>query len=347
MLSFWLCGCGREVPPDYANAQMEKLLGACATLQAGDIPGAITRLRQLDPDQPNLPLVELLEEHEFERGVRERLNALLLAGAFEEAATELQKSERGGGASVAQLQMRRVPPALLELQAYCRRLPFEKTADMAQALRILEPQTEALHESPLFGEFFRVQQERLLGALQREDWARVTGLLRRFDIACCLGQFEIARKLLGEIRDITPQSVLFTYLQDDLGSLRHGFPSAEPEAQLERLSAGLLRETAVVAAWLSLNLSDRRQILQRLAKETHPGRMMFIQALLAEQQGSLGCYRQVWQRWFAAGQTGMPFFLPGYVQVLLPIEERTAERRSPSLGVLDVLSCVAQIAWKK
>lgn len=342
-----LCGCRPETPPDYANARLASLLAVCTQLQADDRAGALARLRELDLEAGGSLLVQLLEEYEFEHGVRERLSRLLLAGAFAEAAAELKKSERDGGASVAQLQMRRLPPALLALQSYCQRLPFEQTADMAQALRMLEPQTEALRESPLFQEFFRVQQERLSSALERESWERVSVLLRRIDVACCLGQFGLARELLGEIRVVAPASVLFAYLQDDLCRLRQGFPAAEPQAALERMAAGWLRETAVAASWLSLNRDERRQALQRLAAAEEPARMLFIQALQAEEQGSLVQYRQVWKRWFAAGQVGIPFFLPGYLQVLLPAGEGTAERRRPALGVFDVLSCVAQIASKK
>lgn len=347
VLAAFLCGCRPETPPDYTNVRLEKLLAVCAQLEGGDRTGAMAQLRELDRETGGSLLVQLLEEYEFERGVRERLNRLLLAGAFAEAADELQKSERGGGASVAQLQMRRLPPALLALQAYCQRLPFEQTADLAQALGMLEPQTEALRESPLFQEFFRVQRERLAGALERENWERVSALLRRFDAACCLGQFGLARELLGDIRALAPESVLFTYLEDDLSRLRQGFPAAEPEAALERLAAGWLRETAVAAAWLSLNRDERRLALQRLRGAGEPARMLFVQALQAEERGSLAEYRQVWQRWFAAGQSGVPFFLPGYLQALFPAGAGGTERRRPALGVFDVLSCVAQIASKK
>lgn len=270
-----MAAVGGESAPGGYNLEASRRLRQVgeALLRAG------TRSEQVDAAISALPpegsahftqLRSALVEEKRQIVMVQRAWQYLAEGQLNELMLFIERAEGSDMATPELLELRGIPQALMALQLYCSRRPFQSARDLEQSLNFLRPYVGMLeHSSASFREFHRQQQLLLAQLRQQEEAGALAQLLSQLDFALATaGQQLQVRMLLSKIDAELPTTSFRGYI------IR---PGATGGAALKRwLEGGSALdggeapqgwlEIAIALSWNELNSTQRQQAMAAIKK---------------------------------------------------------------------------------
>ena len=258
-----ICGCKDHVKaPEYDNFRAEMTMQTVEDVSKGDTKKALETLDKFHKLAPVDPFPVAALRTEQIRNIVEQANQFLRQGSVNDLGLFLQNVEEKGNTSPEILAFRTVPPAIEALAQFCARMPWEKSADLAEGLELLKPHLDVLKSSETFNAFLTFQQSKY-ESMKQEEWLQENqASLERIDRAFVSGDDQTLQTAVSTLRKSFPQNPFFS-CQD----FNTAAEAASLAVEMQGKSGG--REALEIAAalrWEKLSPSARRGVADTVGK---------------------------------------------------------------------------------
>ncbi|MBQ6471089.1 MAG: hypothetical protein IJJ33_03830, partial [Victivallales bacterium] len=205
-------GCRRQEASAYdEDEQAKNRLDLCEALLKGDLQQA---------DKSLQTLMERAPEDDFtaeaglfiRRGQQvEKMTELLQKGDFNGLREFIQSKANSGDAGLSLLELDELPDALETLAHFRKKMPWETSASLQEALQALERRGGVLEQYPSFQRFLQEQQETLAQLKSQEAKRRAQELLQKMSAALLSGQERVFKDAEAAFRKAQPDHTYFAY----------------------------------------------------------------------------------------------------------------------------------------
>lgn len=334
-----LTSCDRPKPPDYDESKSQTLGKVCRFLQEEQFAQAIATLQKTDAAE-HLFLLETLSERQQELELLRQANELLGSGRYQELNLLVEQAEKRGIASPDLLEYRSAPQALQALQVFCSRMPWEKAADLANAMKWLHPYLPTLRQASKFEDFWQQQNEQLEEISQKHFVVQQQRMLENIDLVLGSNQPQAAWNEIEKLYQGNPEHKVFMALDQKQKKLQANFLALAYDQGFPRPYI----ELALALTWPDLNKQQQEQ-LKLLLEQTTTLSGSILAAQLFETPEYYALAVQRWQAVQGNRKKAAWFLEKALSEIFFHADQFNARCwRSPCPNLTDFFARINQIA---